>query len=62
MFQSWVSSAVRQRLVPFDDLVASVQKLPATVPEVGLEPPWTRWPRPAPVVLRSVDGRYTTTL
>jgi hypothetical protein len=44
--------------MPFDALVEGVRSLDATVPEIALEPPWKRWPRPTPVELCADDGRY----
>jgi uncharacterized protein (TIGR02996 family) len=44
--------------VPFDALLDSVLALPAAAPELALEPPWKKWPRPSPVELRVVSGRY----
>lgn len=54
----WIEDDERTSAMPFDALVAGVRALPATVPEIALEPPWKTQPRPALVELRVVDGRY----
>lgn len=42
----------------FAALVAALEQQRAEVDELRLTPPYAAWPRPAPVVLKSVDGRY----
>jgi uncharacterized protein (TIGR02996 family) len=52
-----------ERLMPgieaeFDQLIAAIGTLAPTFSELALQPPWRVAPKPPPVELRIVDGRY----